>query len=226
MIRSWKVTARLSSPLAGDPPALDAILEWEMTRRLGIKSGRKLTRDTRLSDIQRVGLPLYQTTLAGVNVYRCSDPIIPAPRAEWADHQAKRFDTDLAALLLAPGERKSIGTTSGDYKMRYTPIRCRLVDRVVWFFYGDRYEVRRLLLSVNSLGKHRGIGYGLVAGWDFVEASEDYSIFAPRDGRKVLMKTVPVGPHLEGIEGFKRSFGGAFPPYWHPETKMEIAIPC
>lgn len=226
MIGNWKATAWLSSPLAGDPPALDALLEWELSHRLGVKHRQKLTRDVKLSDIKRVPIPLSMVTIADRELYRCSDPIIPKPFAEWSDHSAKRFDTDLAAHVLAPDQQKNIIVTSGPYKMRFVPVRVRLVDRVVWFFRGDRYEVRRLLKSVYALGKHRATGYGLVERWDFEEVEEDYSIVAECEGRKVLMKTIPSGPHLAAITGYKPSFGGAFPPYWHPETSMEIAVPC
>lgn len=226
MIRSWKVTAWLSSPLAGNLPALDALLEWELAHRLGYKHHKKLGRDIPLSQIERPPIPLYQVTLGGHNIYRCSDPIIPAPRAEWADHLAKRFDTDLAALLLAPSERKNLLVASGPYKMRFVPIRVRLVERVVWFFHGDRAEVNKLLKKVIALGKHRNMGYGLIDQWEYEEMSEDYSILALCQGKPVLMKTVPIGPHLQNVTGYRRSFGGGFPPYWHPETYMEIAVPC
>ena len=54
---------------------------------------------------------------------------------------------------------------------------------------------------------------------------EDYSIFAPRKGQHVLMKTLHVGEHLEGVKGYAKYFGAAAPPYWHPENYREIAVP-
>lgn len=226
MINNWKATAYLSTPLAFDPPALDALLEWELARRLGMKHHNKLTRNVPLSEIERVPIPLAQRTINGRDVYCCSDPIIPAPRAEWSDHQSKRIDTDLVALMLAPSDRKSLLVASGPYKMRYVPVRVRLIDCVVWFFRGDRKEVNKLLKSVIGLGKHRNIGYGLIERWEYEETPEDYSIFAPCRGKPVLMKTIPAGAQLENVTGYRKSFGGAFPPYWHPETYMEIAVTC
>jgi hypothetical protein len=226
MIKNWKVTAWLSSPLAGDPPALDSLLEWELARRLGMKHHLKLTRNVPLSQIEHVPIPLYQVTLGGHDVYRCSDPILPEPRAEWADHNSKRIDTGMIALMLAPSERKSLLIASGPYKMRYVPVRCRLVDRVAWFFHGDRKEVNKLLKSVVALGRKRNIGYGLIERWEYEETEDDCSITALCQGKPVLMKTIPSGPHLKNMTGYRRSFGGGFPPYWHPETYMEIAVPC
>jgi len=53
MIKNWKVTAWLSSPLAGEPPMFDSILGWELSRRLGYKHAFKLTRDIPLSEIKK-----------------------------------------------------------------------------------------------------------------------------------------------------------------------------
>jgi hypothetical protein len=226
MIKNWKATAWLSSPLAGEPPSLDTIIEWELSMRLGMKSHVKLTRDTPLSKIPPVPIPLAKRTISGHDVYACSDPIIPPPSAEWVERVAKRIDTDMIAQLLAPEERKNIAVTSGPYKARYTPIRVRLVDRVCWFFRGDKYEIRRILKSVFAIGKYRGIGYGIIDKWEFEDMGEnDYSIFAPGESGRILMKTIP-SKNLENVSGYKVSFGGGKPPYWHPENYMEIAIPC
>jgi hypothetical protein len=159
-------------------------------------------------------------------VYACSDPVIPPPDAEWVDRIAKRIDTNSIAQLLAPEERKTIGVTSGPYKSRYTPIRIRLINRVCWFFRGDKHDVRRILKSVFAIGKYRSIGYGIIDRWEFEDMGEnDYSIFVPGDSGKILMKTIPYG-NLENVTGYKVSFGGGKPPYWHPENYMEIAVPC
>ncbi|GHU09948.1 hypothetical protein FACS1894151_08780 [Spirochaetia bacterium] len=225
MIKNWKVTARLSSPLAGKPPKLDAVLEWELSKRLGYKQGFKLTRDIPLSEVKRVPIPLAQRTIGGRDIYCCSDPIMPEANAEWVEHLSKRIDTGLFVQLLAPEEWKAIGTTSGPYKMRYAPVQVRLIDRVCWFVRGDRKEISKLLKSVFAIGQYRKIGYGIIGKWEFEETEDDNSIFAERDGKKVLMKTIPAG-NLEKAEGYTLSFGGAAPPYWHPENTMEIAIPC
>ena len=226
MIGNWKVTAWLSSPLAGEPPYLDAILEGEMAFRLGKKHHNKLTRDTPLTEITRVPIPLAKRTIAGRDVYACSNPIIPTPNSEWVDRSSKRLDSDMIALLLSPGERKSIGTTSGSYKQRYAPIRIRLIDRICWFFRGDKYEVRRILKSVFAVGQYRKIGYGIVHSWEYEEIEKDFSIFADEGTNRILMKTIPAGNEVKNVIGYRLGFGGVCSPYWHPENYMEIAVPC
>jgi hypothetical protein len=226
-LSNLKVTAWLLSPLAGDPPALDAALAWELSHRLGSKHERKVLRDTPLEELPRVPIPVAQRTINGVDVYCCSNPILPAPLApDWVEHINKRIDTTQFALLLAPKERKNLLITSGPYKMLHRPQRVRLIDRVCWFARGNRREMSKLLKSVLAIGQHRGIGYGLVGYWDFEETEQDYSIFAPCHSKKILMKTVPAGEDLQEVCGFRSSFGGIAAPYWHPENYREIAIPC
>lgn len=226
MINNWKITAYLKSPLAENPPMFDSILEWELARRLGMKHSNKLTRNIPLDKIQRPPIPLVQRTIEGKDVYACSDPILPVPFSEWNDYQSKRFDSDIIALLVKDSERKSVLTSSGQYKNRFVPIRIRLVSCIVWFVRGDKKEINKLLKSVIALGKYRNIGYGLIDHWEYEKTENDNSIFVLYKNKKVLMKTIPSGSFLKNYTGYKKSFGGGHPPYWHPDTYMEIAIPC
>lgn len=226
MIKNWKVTAWLSSPLAGEPPQIDAILGWELSRRLGYKHHKKLTRDIPLSQIENPPIPLAKRTIGNNDIYCCSSPIIPEPKAEWVERISKRIDTDEIALLLSPEHRKSLLVASGPYKMRYVPERIRLIDRVCWFVRGDKKEINKLLKSVYALGKHRNIGYGQISEWAYEEIENDYSITAMQHGKPVLMKIIPFGSACQNMTGYKRTFGAPFMPYWHPENYMEIAVPC
>ena len=225
MIKNWKVTCLLASPLCGDAPRLDSLLEYELALRLGMTHAKKLTRNVPLSEIPRVPIPLSQITIGGHDLYRCSDPIIPPPYAEWADRQAKRLDIDKIARILHESQRKKLLTSSGPYKSRFVPLRIRLIDRIVWFARGDRVEMNKLLKKIVAVGHLRNIGYGRIKGWEYEEQEQDYSIFAPYKGKEILMKTLPIEAAREAY-GYRHSFGGAFPPYWHPETYMEIAVPC
>lgn len=227
MLKNWRLTCWLASPLCGEPPAIDSILEWELSKRLGSKHCKKVTRDTPLSEIDRPGLPIAKRTISGHDIYASSNPIIPhAP--EWVDHQSKRIDTSVVSSMLAPEHRRNLVLSSGDYKMRYVPLRIRAVDRIVWFLRCDKQRCADLLRSIVAVGQDRATGYGIVSGWSWDEVDSDCSIFADNAGEVVLNKTIPLGDeaHLAGVSGYRKGFGGGHPPYWHPDTQMEIAIPC
>lgn len=227
MIKNLKVTCNLASPLCGEAPKIDSLLAYELSLRLGMKHARKLTRNVPLSEIDDVPIPLAKRTIGDYEVYCCSDPILGEVKAEWSDHQSKRLDPTLLAILIHPSQRKKLLTSSGPYKSSFVPLRCRLVDKVCWFVRGDRKEINKLLKKIIVIGHLRNIGYGRIASWEYEEVENNYSMFAENNGRSVLMKTVPIDvAKKEKCYGYRHSFGGAFPPYWHPETFMEIAIPC
>ena len=100
MIKNWKITAWLNSPLCGEPPALDSILAWELSLRLGSKHHKKLTRNTKLKDIDDMPLPIAKRTVSGYDIFCCSDAVMPKPLHEWEERQSKRFDTTHNALIL------------------------------------------------------------------------------------------------------------------------------
>jgi len=239
-LKNWLVSAWLASPIAGDPPELDGILAWEMSLRLGLKHAGKTGRWTPAEEIRDVPIGLAKRTYAGCDMFCCSAPILPPLDApEWTDHTGKRFESSKLAAAIAPEYRKSVMTASGPYKSRFVPVRVRLVPRVCWFIRGNREEVNKILKSVHSIGLHRAIGYGAVWKWTFDEVEKDYSIFAPHNGKIVLMKALPLpgrmgargnftidAPYLENVCGYRVSYGGYRPPYWHPSFQRAVAEPC
>jgi len=225
MIKNWQLTAYLLSPLAGDPPRLDAVLMRELAQRMGMSTS-KITRDTPLSEVMFPPIPLVFDDIDGRRIYHCSDPILPTPRQEWVDYHAKRLESDKAALLLREDQRKKLLVASGPYKMRRAPARIRLVNVVVYFVRGDRKEINKLTKKIRFLGKHTNIGYGMVERWEFFETEEDLSIYAVRTGKRVLMKTLPAGECLRDVCGYRLSYGAASPPYWHPENYSKIGVPA
>ena len=227
MIKNWLISAWLASPLAGEPPAFDGILGWELAMRLGMKHANKTGRWTPAKEILDVPIPIAKRTIGGMDVYCCSNPIMsPLLAPEWVDRTSKRFESSKMAQIIAPEYRKSVMTASGPYKSRFVPERVRLVERVCWFVRGDRKEINKLLKNIHAIGRHRGIGYGLAWAWTFDDVEDDYSIFVPHKGKQVLMKTIPLGAGLENVCGYKKSFGAYRPPYWHPSFQREVAVPC
>jgi len=220
-VKNYRVTAWLASPLAGEPPMLDAILGDELACRLGTKNKKKIGRWTPPSEIEKLPIPLVHTN----GIPHCSSPIIPKPAAEWTAHIAKRFDSSRLATLISEENRKSVLTTSGPYKSRFQSVRVRLIDRVAWFLRGDKEQVNKLLKSIHAVGAHRGIGYGQVWEWTFDEMEDDYSIFAPYGGKKMLMRMLPAKYAVDGIVGYKRSYGAFLPPYWHGGNMHDIIVP-
>ena len=224
MLNNWKLTIHMIAPISEKPPMLEALLMWELSRRLGLCK-EDLTRDTLLCDVRELGIPICKKTISGIDVFQCSNPIYKA-EYEYHEHQAKRFECDKMALLLDPQERKTLLVASGPYKMRFAPVRTMLIPKVVYFFRGDKYEVNKLLKGVSFIGKLRNIGYGRISHFEFEQTEQNLSIFADDDsGYQVLMRTIPLVDD-KTIKGAFESYGACRPPYWHPDNYMEVLEPC
>lgn len=224
-MRNWKVIAVMASPIAGDVPYLDGILENEMAQRQG-KAGivRRSDPAPRLGSIH---LPLCRGNFAGVDyIPRCSGPIYVG-RDERHEYVHKRFSVENAAML-HPDERTKIAVGNSWTKNYRLPLKVVNAERVVWYVGGSkRRPLKSLLRSVHAIGKKRSDGYGRVLCWEFEEVEQDWSWFAPSTAGMVLMRVLPFAETLfRDVVGYRRYFGGFAPPYWHPDRFLDIAVPC
>jgi hypothetical protein len=222
---NWKVTAVLSSPIAGDVPYIDSLLEFEMAQRQG--KAYTIQRCDPCPPIGEIHIPCLRGGLGGVNgIPRCSAPIftVRSPRHEFF---AKRIGVEYAGLL-SEDQRLVVATGNSWTKSYRLPMLTRNVDRVVWFVTGaKRKHLKSLLDSVQSLGKKRSQGFGRVASWEFEEVEQDWSWFAKVDEGAVLMRRLPFCDSLPSdLIGYKRWFGGVVAPLWHPDRQMELVVPC
>lgn len=222
---NWKVTAVLASPLAGEPPQLDAILEYEMAQRHG--KAMTIDRGRPCPPIGSIHLPLLRGRIGPVDgLPRCSSPILPACQMEH-EFFAKRLSVENASML-REDQRTVVSVGSNWTKSYRLPLLIRRIDRVCWFVGGSRRRsLRSLLKTVKALGHKRSQGFGRVAEWIVEPEEHDLSWFAPSPEGPILMRIMPLCDDLPAnLQGFRRSFGGVVAPYWHPDRQMEIAVPC
>lgn len=223
--RHVRVTAWLSSPLAGDPPMLDALLEDLMARHHG-----QLLRIDRGQPAPQPGsihLPMLRGSIGGVDMIpRCSSPIVPAIKQRH-EHYAKRIGVENADML-REDSRLVVAVGNSWTKSYRLPLAVRDVDRVVWFVGGSKREtLYSLLRRVPAIGKKRSQGYGRVARWQVEWTPHDYSWFAPGAGGRVLMRPLPACDDLPSdLVGYRPDFGACIGPYWHPERFREVVVPC
>jgi hypothetical protein len=219
-----KVTAHMESPIAGDVPYLDAILEYEMSQRLGL--AYKIRRDQRAPPAGEVHIPMLRREFGGVPHIPCCSAPICGEFHETVDRFAKRLAVEHAGLL-AEKERLVVAMGNSTYKSYRLPLRVRVAPRIVWFCEGHRRPILQLLRSVKSLGKKRSIGYGRVERWEAEMVDGDYWWFAPHERGTVLMRVLPFCDELpQDLIGYKRDFGAVVPPMWHPDRYTETVSPC
>lgn len=229
------IKAHLASPLAGEPPHLDSLLEWALSlyhgRRAGGRPGYKVDRALPAPPQAEIPIPIGRRSVTGEDgqvweVARCSAPILATAHADEHEYTNKRIAVELAGLL-DPAARTVVATTNSWTKSHRLPMRVRRIEVVAWFAVGNRKAVRRSLKKVQAIGKKPSVGYGRVREWTVERIDQDHSWFAPSEVGPVLMRPLPVGAALpEGLIGCRRDFGSAVPPYFHPDRYTEIWSPC
>lgn len=230
--RPLTVTAELVSPLCGDAPHLDALLESAMLYKMpSIMASRNGHRHiTRLSpqrsrpmgDAGRIPIPMMRRMIGGWNVACVSSPILSEPLAEWTEYVNRKFDTSYAEWL-APKERIKISVADGSWRSYHLPRRIRQIARVRWFAVGKAKEIRKLLKLIPAIGGETNIGFGRVGAWTVEHIDEDYSWWGPGD---VLMRPLPVCEELPEVAGGRKGYGACVSPYWHGSRFTEIVLPC
>lgn len=235
------VSCDLAGPLAGDPPALEALL---LDRAVVLRGDwRRVTRDGPPPPQGEIPLPVGATWLGGWLVYHCSAPILSEAAFDAARHHHQRYPVERADWL-DPAERTQVNTTGGAFKSYRLPNRVRGVRTVCWVAEGNWREMRKLLRDVTHLGKDRAQGYGAVRRADADADASGRRVsewraeerpdlagcwwYARREaGELVLMRALPAGPWLPaGLAGARREYAAVAPPCWHPARQAEAVVPC
>lgn len=229
-MRPLKITCRLASPLAGDPPYLDSVLEWAVQRRWKaiLASSNGYRHDGIDSGVPgTIPIPVRRIRVDGFAhlLPLCSNPILPAS-SETVEHYARRIEVD--AEYVRPSRLRVVDTQAGPLKASRLPLRIRPVDRIVWFAVGAPKEVRyRLKRFIPAIGKKVVLGYGRVAEWIVEFAEDDWSWFAPSEHGPVLMRVLPASIRFpDGLIGYRHWFGAPVGPYWSHANYCEVLMPC
>lgn len=217
-----RVTARLCSPLAGDAPHLDGLLEKTIASQM--HQSINVDRRRPAPPLAAIPIPIVRERVGVWQIAKCSSPIL-APAVDSVEYYTRNIDSANADLL-APASQKRIVTSSTWTKSHRLPLRVRHLDRVVWFCEGSRNGVRSATKSIYAIGKKTSQGFGRVASWEVFNIDNDYSWFAMSDEGLVLMRPLPIEIIAEDVIGYRRWFGACCPPYFHPDRKTEIGLPC
>lgn len=246
-----KVTAILSGPLCGEPPHLDAILEWQAAMKAeSISRGDLAGWHAQVGDyrgnVQRcleaprpgtIAIPIERRMVAAWPIAKCSSPIL-APCQETVEYLNKRLDAGEIGPLLG-GSRRSIHHGTGDTRAYHIPCRIRPARAVVWFAVAYGFtkgrvgrrrnavaEIRKALREITSIGARRQAGFGRVAQWIVEPIDKDWSWFAASPRGMVLMRPLPAFAVPGDTIGCRLTVGAVCSPYWHPHRAIDIMTPC
>jgi len=148
------------------------------------------------------------------------------PDVRWRTSRTNR--QRLQQLSPAIG-KTAVSEYSGRYQNREIPVMAHPATALTWRAVGDPDAIREILTDLPSIGKHRGVGEGLVAYWAITDTPEltpwdaghthEHNILGrPASARCLRNRTgITTGPH--GTTGIR-------PPYLHPDNRATAYHPA
>lgn len=226
MNRHVKITAKIIS-VVNTVPMLDAMLIKGMARRFPSAPHEK--NDPAPTFDQIPPIPIASGFIGGQRVFRCSNPIVKVQRVD-EEYCVQAFPREHADLL-HDSTRNVLRVGQGDQKSMRLKYEQLSVSEIVWFASLHkspselRKELKKECLHVSSCSKR---GRGRVIVWLVEIIDEDLSWFAKHpDGRTVLMRNLPKCSELPSdLCGYLEEYNACTPPYWHPQRKMTVVVPC
>jgi len=122
-----------------------------------------------------------------------------------------------------------VSDRSGRYQRRVIPVMAHPATTLTWRALGDPDTIRDLLAELRSIGKHRGVGEGLVTHWEVAETPDVTEWVAGHEHHPgVLGRTVPVRCLCNSPTSKTGPFGTASvrPPYVHPGSRTPAYQPA
>lgn len=122
--------------------------------------------------------------------------------------------------------RQAVSDSAGRYQRRTVPVLAHAATHLMWRAVGDPERIRELLDDLTSIGKHRGVGEGLVSRWEVDEIPDvDHWSAGHEHESGVLGRTIPVRCHRTEITG-PVATGAVRPPYLHPSSRTTVYQPA
>ena len=186
------IIAWLVSPLAGDAPMLDAILEryafqHDIDGCSELSAGRQLNTHDVLTYDMLDCVPLDRHTFpCGETCYCVSSPIV-ATEYECTEHYVRRADFAELSHRISQKELAKLRQNTGPYAPSFEPHLVRTAHCVCWYARGDAEPLRAWLKDVHHIGGKTAAGYGIVDRWE-IDSADDAWLMASG----ILMRPAPV----------------------------------
>lgn len=124
---------------------------------------------------------------------------------------------------------QAVSNTTGRYQNRVIPVIAHPATSLTWRAVGDPDRIRDLLAELASIGKHRGVGEGLVTRWEITETPDVPAWVAGHEHeRGVLGRTAPTRclARNPNIATGPLDVATIRPPYLHPSSRTDAYQPA
>lgn len=123
--------------------------------------------------------------------------------------------------LTPEGGSQVVSDRSGRYQHRLIPVIAHPVTTLTWRAVGDPDQIGDLLSSLSCIGKHRGVGEGVVSRWNVTtDPDRDWWSAGHEHEPGVLGRTIPVRCYRTNIHhSVPTGLAAIRPPYLHPISR-------
>ncbi|QNJ90010.1 hypothetical protein HZU40_00710 (plasmid) [Mycolicibacterium fluoranthenivorans] len=146
------------------------------------------------------------------------------PDIRWRSSRTDR--TRLQHLSPVIGSQ-AVSDSTGRYQRRIVPVMAHPATTLTWRAVGDPDRIRDLLTDLPSIGKHRGVGEGLVTHWAISETPDVPEWVAGHEHEPgVLGRTAPPRCVDESRDAGLLGAATVRPPYLHPASRTAAYQPA
>ncbi|CDO91349.1 hypothetical protein AWC29_06420 [Mycobacterium triplex] len=163
----------------------------------------------------------WMATFADLHPHHVTDPDM-----RWRTSRTNRGRLQQLTPVIGS---QAVSDAQGRYQKRIVPVMAHPAATLTWRAVGDADLIRELLTDLFSIGKHRGVGEGLVTRWEVTE-TPDISRWAAGHEHEpgVLGRTTPVRclTHTPGVQTGQLGTAAVRPPYLHPASRANAYQPA
>ncbi|OHU46124.1 hypothetical protein BKG82_28515 [Mycobacteroides chelonae] len=154
-------------------------------------------------------------------------PFVTEPDIRW---RTSRTDRNRLQQLAPNIGRQVVSDTTGRYQRRVISVMAYATTHLTWRAVGDPDQIRELLEdpSLMSIGKHTGVGEGVVTRWEVTETPDvtDWSAGHEHEpgvlGRTTPPRCLHERPH---VTAGPLGVGAVRPPYMHSQNRASAFQP-
>lgn len=154
---------------------------------------------------------------------------VTEPDVRWRTSRTDHHRLQQLAPTIAKAGGGGVSDTTGRYQRRVVPVMAHPATQLTWRAVGDPKHIRNLLTELPSIGKHTGVGEGLVTRWEVTEtpAVSDWSAGHEHEPGVLGRSTPPrcLDPTATTSTG-PLGTGSLRPPYLHPASRTTAFQPA
>lgn len=167
--KRWKITATLITPLfAPEPIYLDGLIYHEILRYYLGPWYYNLS-DQQIVNLQNLRLPIQKSKKYGVYLASYGN----YTGNNFISNFRKRLD-EIPSVDWCKQPKGLIRTNMGKYKNVDSPMILNNCKEISWVVIGDRNYLLKLLKNIQSIGKKKSQGMGLVGNWIIEKPAQNY----------------------------------------------------